>query len=144
MASISFPNEQEIRDALIRRAEEFSRQTGMSKTEIGKRAVNDGAFLSQVAEGRNFTIRLYRRLMDWLDTNWPEPETRRVRTKEDDLLRHRADRKVPNSSKPNHRIETAAAAGHFSRFKHMRRDHFRTAAEIEEHIEKLRDEWSHR
>lgn len=35
-------------------------------------------------------------------------------------------------------------AGHFSRFKHLRRDHFRTAAEIEEHVDKLRDEWSHR
>jgi hypothetical protein len=34
--------------------------------------------------------------------------------------------------------------GHFSRFKHLRRDHFRSAAEIQEHIEKLRDEWSHR
>jgi hypothetical protein len=34
--------------------------------------------------------------------------------------------------------------GHFSRFKHLRRDHFRTAAEIRQHIEKLRDEWTHR
>jgi hypothetical protein len=35
-------------------------------------------------------------------------------------------------------------AGHFSRFKYLRRDHFRTAIEIEEHVDKLRDEWSHR
>lgn len=34
--------------------------------------------------------------------------------------------------------------GHFSRFKQLRRNHFRSAAEIEEYIEKLRDEWSHR
>jgi hypothetical protein len=34
--------------------------------------------------------------------------------------------------------------GHFSRFKHHRRDNFRTAQEIEEHIGALRDEWSHR
>jgi hypothetical protein len=39
---------------------------------------------------------------------------------------------------------TPVGAGHFSRFKHLRRDHFRTAQEIEEHIRALRDEWSHR
>jgi len=38
----------------------------------------------------------------------------------------------------------AEKAGHFSRFKHLRTEHFRTAAEIEAHINKLRDEWSHR
>jgi hypothetical protein len=36
------------------------------------------------------------------------------------------------------------AAGHFSRHKHIRRDHFRTAEEIEEHISALREEWSRR
>jgi hypothetical protein len=36
------------------------------------------------------------------------------------------------------------AAGHFSRFKHLRRMHFRSAEEIEDHIRALRDEWSHR
>jgi len=80
MTAISFPSEQEIRDAVVRRADEFSRLTGMSKTEIGKRAVNDGAFLNQVAAGRNFTINLYRRLMDWLDENWPR-QSHRVRPK---------------------------------------------------------------
>ncbi len=53
-----------------------------------------------------------------------------------------------NIAGPNKR-ETADKAtqhdvSHFSRFKHLRRDHFRTAAEIEKHIDKLRDEWSHR
>jgi hypothetical protein len=36
------------------------------------------------------------------------------------------------------------ATGHFSRFKHLRTNHFRSAAEIEAYIKKLRDEWSHR
>jgi len=144
MTSISFPTEQEIRDALIQRADEFSRQTGIPKTEIGKRAVNDGAFLGQVAEGRNFTINLYRRLMDWLDANWPEPEQRLGRTKSGNLRRYRGREKSPNSSKRKHRSDVPAAAAHFSRFKGLRRDHYRTAAEIAEHIRKLRDEWSHR
>jgi hypothetical protein len=34
--------------------------------------------------------------------------------------------------------------GHFSRYKHARRNHFKTAEEIEEHIRALREEWSHR
>jgi hypothetical protein len=148
MASILFPREQEIREALVRRAEEFSRQTGISKTEIGKRAVNDGAFLGQVAEGRNFTIKLYRRLMDWLDANWPEPEMRRAKAKRGTPRHNRARHKASDSSKPNHRkaasARTAAVVGHFSRFRDVQRDHFRTAAEIEEHIRTLRDEWSHR
>jgi hypothetical protein len=37
-----------------------------------------------------------------------------------------------------------SATGHFSRHQHVRRDRFRTAAEIEEHISALREEWSHR
>jgi hypothetical protein len=36
------------------------------------------------------------------------------------------------------------AAGHFSRFKHLRRMHFRSAEEIEDHVRALREEWSHR
>ncbi|HEX5778552.1 MAG TPA: hypothetical protein VFY21_06890 [Xanthobacteraceae bacterium] len=34
--------------------------------------------------------------------------------------------------------------GHFTRFKHLRRDHYKSAEEIEEYIRALRDEWSHR
>jgi hypothetical protein len=35
-------------------------------------------------------------------------------------------------------------SGHFSRHKSVRRNHFKTAEEIEEHIRALREEWSHR
>lgn len=34
--------------------------------------------------------------------------------------------------------------GHFSRYRHLRRVHFRSAEEIEDHIQALREEWSHR
>jgi hypothetical protein len=34
--------------------------------------------------------------------------------------------------------------GHFTRFKHLRRDRYKSAEEIEEYIRALRDEWSHR
>jgi hypothetical protein len=144
MTTISFPGEQEIRDALVRRAEEFSRQTGISKTEIGKRAVNDGAFIGQVAEGRNFTIKLYRRLMDWLDKNWPEPEARRATPRRRSPAHDRVRRKASENPRPGRRKDALernpAAAGHFSRFRYLRTDRFRTAAEIEDHINKLRDE----
>lgn len=36
------------------------------------------------------------------------------------------------------------ATGHFSRHKHVRRNNFNSADEIEEHIRALREEWSHR
>jgi hypothetical protein len=34
--------------------------------------------------------------------------------------------------------------GHFSRHKHARCQHFRSAEEIEDHLRALREEWSHR
>lgn len=37
-----------------------------------------------------------------------------------------------------------SGAGHFSRHKHLRRNRYKTAEEIEEHIRALREEWSHR
>lgn len=43
----------------------------MSRSEIGKAAVNDPAFLHQVAKGRNFTVGTYAKAMGWLDEHWP-------------------------------------------------------------------------
>lgn len=34
--------------------------------------------------------------------------------------------------------------GHFSRFRHLRRNHFRTLEEINDHVAALREEWDHR
>ena len=67
----SYPSETAIRDSLLQRSVEFSEATGMSRSEIGKAAVNDPAFLHQVAKGRNFTVGTYAKAMGWLDEHWP-------------------------------------------------------------------------
>jgi len=79
MARFSYPTERELRQAVLARVAEFCELTGMSRTEIGVRALNDSRFVHEVAE-RNFTVGLYGRLMDWLDANWPESR-RRTRAK---------------------------------------------------------------
>lgn len=73
MTHDTYPSEDQIRESLLARADAFRKLTGCSKTEIGKAAVNDPAFLHQVSKGRNFTISTYSRAMGWLDENWPEP-----------------------------------------------------------------------
>lgn len=52
---------------------------------------------------------------------------------------------------PEHRPTTRAGSDiegaeqpHFARFKHLRRMHFKTSAEINDHIRALRDEWDRR
>jgi len=146
MVPASAPTEQEIRLGLIRRAEEFSRHTGISKSEIGKRAVNDPAVLRRISEGRNFTINLYRRLMQWLDSNWPQSKMQRsaTRDKASDISKAKLDMSNANDGENALGRSRAAAERHFSRFKHLRTGYFRTAAEIEAHVNKLRDEWTHR
>ncbi|MEP9379618.1 hypothetical protein ABLE91_23105 [Aquabacter sp. CN5-332] len=37
-----------------------------------------------------------------------------------------------------------SGAGHFSRWQHLRRDHFDTPQDIVDHIRALRDEWDRR
>jgi hypothetical protein len=37
-----------------------------------------------------------------------------------------------------------SSAGHFSRFKHLRRPHFASSAEVIDHVRALRDEWRDR
>jgi hypothetical protein len=36
------------------------------------------------------------------------------------------------------------SGGHFSRFKHLRRPHFASSAEVVDHVRALRDEWRDR
>lgn len=69
----NYPSEADIRQALVSRADQFCEITGRTRSEIGKSAINDGAFISRAADGRNFTMDTYRRVMDWLDANWPAP-----------------------------------------------------------------------
>jgi len=39
---------------------------------------------------------------------------------------------------------TGAAHGHFSKWRHLRRSNFASAAEIDAHINALREEWTRR
>ena len=38
----------------------------------------------------------------------------------------------------------ASEAGHFTRFKHLRRDRFKTLEEINDHVAAIREEWDRR
>jgi len=77
---MTYPTAIEIRRVMLKRANEYMRlvnrtrlahqQEGLSS--ISKKALNDGSFLPECATGmRNFTIDNYRRVMAWLDDNWP-------------------------------------------------------------------------
>lgn len=70
----SFPSVDDLRRALESRVAEFGNLTGMSTSDIGVRAVNDGAVVERIVGGENFQARTYSRLMDWLDCNWPDPD----------------------------------------------------------------------
>jgi hypothetical protein len=69
--NLKWPTEEQLRCFLLDAAEFFHRQTGMPRTEIGMRALNDPAFLQQVRVGRNLKIRTFERFMRWLDAYWP-------------------------------------------------------------------------
>ena len=67
------PHRRELADALIARAEEYSRLTGIAITTISGKAVRDKRFLYDMRKdpGINFTIDRYQRIVDWLEANWP-------------------------------------------------------------------------
>ena len=64
-----YPRADKIREALLSRADALSNRTGLHRSAISKRAVNDTSFLHKVAAGENFTIRSYERVMTWIDTH---------------------------------------------------------------------------
>jgi DNA-binding transcriptional regulator YdaS (Cro superfamily) len=39
---------------------------------------------------------------------------------------------------------TRENAGHFSRYRHLRRSHFAAASDVDDHVEALREEWGRR
>ena len=52
---------------------------------------------------------------------------------------------MPDDERPeNRKAISKSGDGHFSRHKHIRRNTFKTAEDIEDHLRALRDEWSHR
>lgn len=61
--------QEEIRSALVARAEEFGRRNGMSLSSIGLAAVKDTKFLHRVKNGENFNIATYQRVVEWLTAN---------------------------------------------------------------------------
>jgi hypothetical protein len=71
MSGPAYPSVQTIREAMLMRAREFSRISGLSVADIGQLALNDTAFLYKVSQGRNFNLDTYRKLMAWLDRRWP-------------------------------------------------------------------------
>jgi hypothetical protein len=56
---------------LLRRLAQFSAISGMSKSAIGKQALNDSAFVFRI-ETQDVTLSTYSKVMRWLDANWPE------------------------------------------------------------------------
>jgi len=77
-SAIDCPSAEEIRACLIARAEEFTRLTGMTPSDLGKAALNDPAFVTDLKEGRNFTIKLYGRFLSYLDDHWPSSKRSRA------------------------------------------------------------------
>lgn len=59
--------EEAIRNTLIERATAFRERAGCSFSHMSKEALNDSKFIGEVIAGRNFTIRSYQKMNDWLD-----------------------------------------------------------------------------
>lgn len=72
MAAAMIPSSDDLRKSLIARVNAFCALTGITKSEVGKQAVNDVAFVSELEGGRNITMRSYEKLRVYLDKNWPK------------------------------------------------------------------------
>lgn len=57
----------QVRDALLQRIDAYIAKTGRSDSTVGKAAVNDDKFVARIRAGGNFTVKMYQRVMDWLD-----------------------------------------------------------------------------
>jgi hypothetical protein len=69
--TIDTPSEAELRKALAARINSFLVAAGMSKSEFGRKAVNDVAFLTALEAGRNITLKSYEKVRKFLDANDP-------------------------------------------------------------------------
>ena len=58
---------QDIRNALLARAEAFASVRKSSISAIGMAAVGDSKFLWRVKNGKSFNINTYQKVVDWLD-----------------------------------------------------------------------------
>lgn len=71
------PTADKLREGLLRRINDHVTRTGMTKSDIGKKAVNDVAFVSDLEAGRNITLKVYDRVLKFLDGDKSKPSPRR-------------------------------------------------------------------
>lgn len=69
--STNYTTGEQLRAALLDRVTRYSHVTGVAQSAIAKDSINDPAFFTRLALGRNFTVGTYQRVMDWLDDHWP-------------------------------------------------------------------------
>lgn len=60
---------EKLRRTMLRRARAYCRERKTGLSNVGKSAVNDGTFFTDLEGGRNFTVATYNRVMDWFDAN---------------------------------------------------------------------------
>lgn len=83
MTAEKYPDEEKLRVAAIERAEEYCLLTGNGIGKLGILISNDKTTFTRLKKGKNFTIGLYRKIMDWLDENWPkEPVDKKAAERE--------------------------------------------------------------
>jgi len=66
------PTSDQIRQSLLKRANEYAAITGLKLGTVSDRCAGDGKFLIDVLKGKNFTVDRYQTAMNWLDANWPD------------------------------------------------------------------------
>jgi hypothetical protein len=64
---MKYPCADDLRLALLKRAEALSVVSGISLTKLAKAAVGDGGFFGSIRSGANFEMRTYERAMAWLE-----------------------------------------------------------------------------
>lgn len=66
------PTSEDLRKALLDRANEYAELTKLALGTVSDRCAGDGKFLSGLTAGGNFTADRYTKAMAWFDANWPE------------------------------------------------------------------------
>ena len=61
------PTADDIRSAMLKRAEAFTEASQKSWSSMGRDAVGDTKFFARIMAGSNFNVETYQRVMDWLD-----------------------------------------------------------------------------
>jgi hypothetical protein len=56
-----------VRAYLLERANAYVERTGRALSFVSTAAIKDSKFLGKVANGENFTIATYQKVIDWLD-----------------------------------------------------------------------------